>query len=184
MVGIGIAGTIEPITNQVMDAPALNWKKLDLVSKLKLHFSFPILIENDVNCALIGENLMGFAHGFDPILYIAIGTGLGGAVMIGGQIIRGANNMAGEIGYQLDKTDYKNGKENLLGEFGVTEKKISGTALGNKFFSSEEFFKRLNDQDRIALEVFEEFSIDLSILISNVVCLLNPEKVFLGGSRT
>jgi glucokinase len=179
--GIGVASAIEPSTNKVVDSPALGWKQFDLVSELKPHFSFPIFIENDVNCALIAENKMGVAQDCDPVLYISIGTGLGGALMVGGKIIHGANNMAGEIGYQLDKDDFKKGGINQPGKFGSSENKVSGTALENRFSSSEEFFESLLRNDKSALKLFEDFSIDLSILITNSVCLLNPEKVILGG---
>jgi glucokinase len=180
-IGIGMASAIEPSTNKVVDAPALGWKDFDLVSNLKSEFSFPLMIENDVNCALIAENKMGAAQDCDPVLYISIGTGLGGALMVGGKIVHGANNMAGEIGYQLDKEDYKKGGVNLSGQFGASENKISGTALGNHFSSSEDFFESLQRNDPSALALFDEFSIDLSILIANSVSLLNPEKVVLGG---
>ncbi len=179
--GLGVASAIEPSTNKVVDAPALGWKLFDLISNLKPHFSFPLFIENDVNCALIAERKMGAAQNCDPVFFISIGTGLGGALMVGGNIIHGANNMAGEIGYQLDKDDYKKGKLNLPSQFGTSENKISGTALRNRFFSSEKFFEKLGSNDKSALETFEEFSIDLSIMIANAVCLLNPEKVILGG---
>jgi glucokinase len=179
--GIGIASAIEPSTNKVVDAPALGWKEFDLVSNLKPEFSFPIMIENDVNCALIAENKMGAAQDCDPVLYISIGTGLGGALMVGGKIVHGANNMAGEIGYQLDKEDYKKGGVNIPGQFGAAENKVSGTALGNQFSSSEEFFESLRKNEASALELFEKFLTDLSILIANSVSLLNPEKVILGG---
>ena len=179
--GIGVASTVEPSTNKVVDAPALGWKDFDLVSNLKTEVSFPIRIENDVNCALIAENKIGVAQNCDPVLYIAIGTGLGGALMVGGKIIHGANNMAGEIGYQLDFDDYKNGKFNLPGQFGAYENKISGSALGKEFSSSEIFFKKLKNDDPLAIEIFEQFLIDLSILIVNAVCLLNPEKIIFGG---
>jgi glucokinase len=180
-IGIGVASAIEPSTNKVVDAPALGWKDFDLISSLKPEFSFPIMIENDVNCALIAENKMGVAQDCDPVLYISIGTGLGGALMVGGKIVHGANNMAGEIGYQLDKEDYKKGGVNLSGQFGASENKISGTALGNQFSSSEEFFESLGKNDQSALALFDEFSTDLSILIANTISLLNPEKVVLGG---
>ena len=111
-----------------------------MVSNLKTQYSFPIIVENDVNCALIAENKMGAAQDCDPVLYISIGTGLGGALMVGGKIIHGANNMAGEIGYQLDKDDYKKGSVNPPGKFGAAENKISGTALAKGFSSSEKFF--------------------------------------------
>ncbi len=179
--GIGVASAIEPSTNKVVDAPALGWKQFDLVSNLKPEFSFPIIIENDVNCALIAENKIGVVQDCNPVLYISIGTGLGGALMLGGKIIHGANNMAGEIGYQLDKEDYKKGGVNLPGQFGAAENKISGTTLGNRFSSSENFFENLRKNDPKALELFEELLIDLSVLIANCVGLLNPEKVVLGG---
>ena len=179
--GIGVASSIEPFTNKVVDAPALEWKQFDLVSILEPYFPFPIVIENDVNCALIGEYSSGSAKGCDSVFFISIGTGLGSAIMVNGKLIYGVKNMAGEIGYQLDKDDYKNGKLNAIGQFGITENKVSGTALGKKFFSSEKLFVKIKENDPSALKVFDEFLIDLCILISNIICLLNPEKVILGG---
>jgi glucokinase len=179
--GIGVAGSIDRISSKVIDAPGLKWIQFDLISKLKTHFSFPIFINNDVNCALLGESKIGAAKDCDPILFISIGTGLGCALMSGGKLINGANNMAGEIGYQLDKNDYVIGKTNKLGQFGIAESKISGTALKTKFSSSEEFFLSLEKKQDTAVELFDELSMNLSILIANAVCLINPEKVILGG---
>ncbi len=179
--GIGVAGAVDPSTNKIIDAPGLGWRQFDLVSILKSHFPFKMVIDNDVNCALIGESKLGAAKGCNSVFFISIGTGLGSALMIGGKIIYGANNMAGEIGYQLDKDDFIRGEKNVLGEFGIAENKVSGTALNKWFSSSEEFFEKLAESDPSALKVFDEFLIDLTVLISNAICLLNPEKVILGG---
>ncbi len=179
--GIGVAGAVELNTDKIIDAPALKWKQFDLVSILKPHFPFKIFIDNDVNCALVAERSIGALKGCDSAFFISIGTGLGSALMVDRKIVYGANNMAGEIGYQLDKNDYMRGELNVLGEFGIAENKVSGTAFKKWFLSSENFFENLKDGDPSALKVFDEFLIDLSILISNAVCLLNPEKVIIGG---
>jgi glucokinase len=179
--GVGVAGIVDPIAGMIIDAPALKWKNLDVMTPWTLYFNFPIYINNDVNCALLGEKLMGEGKNYQNIFYISIGTGLGSALILNDKLIYGANQMAGEVAYTLDKDDVHQGKINVLGKFGIQEQKISGTALAQYFPSAKEFFNLYEAGNLKAMEFMEEFVIDISILIANVTSLINPEKVFLGG---
>ena len=73
------------------------------------------------------------------------------------------------------------GKKNSFGSFGISEQKLSGTALGALFSSAQAFFKLVNEGDLRAQNILENFIMDLSILIANAVSLLNPEKTILSG---
>ena len=179
--GVGVAGIVDPLTGRIIDAPALKWKNLDVMTPWKSYFKFPIYISNDVNCALLGEMFMGEGKNCQDLFYISIGTGLGSALALNGELIYGSNQMAGEIAYIIDKDDVQKGKRNVLGGSGVQEQKISGTALAKHFPSAKEFFNLYETGNLKAMEFMEEFVIDLSILIANVASLINPEKVILGG---
>lgn len=162
--GIGVAGITDCDRGVVIEAPALHWKNFHLSDQIRRFFDFPVFVDNDVNCAAFGEQWLGAARETGDFLFIAIGTGVGGAIIANGNIIRGGNFMAGEIGYWLEKSDIGRGRQNRFGEFGLFEQKVSGTALKKRLPSSR-----------------EEWILDLSVTIANAVNLLNPKKVILGG---
>ena len=179
--GVGVAGMVNCHNGVVIDAPALQWRNLDLLDKMKSLFEFPVYINNDVNCALMAEKWMGAGKSCDDLFLIALGTGVGSAIIANGNLVYGANFMAGEIGFWIEKEDHLKGKKNAFEHFGVAEHKISGTALGELFSSSMEFFELYEKGDPEARVVMDEFTLDLAILIANAVSLLNPERVILSG---
>ena len=130
---------------------------------------------------MIGEKWLGNAKDCDPIIYLSIGTGLGSAILANGKIIQGSQHMAGEIGSWLDKADFLDGKRNIFGELGISDLKVSGTALENKYESSEKLFEDYQRGIEKACQVMDEFLMNLCILLSNVASFLNPKKIILGG---
>ncbi|XID93819.1 ROK family transcriptional regulator [Paenibacillaceae bacterium WGS1546] len=177
--GIGVPGT----TNDgvVIRAKALNWINYKLKDLVQSHFSFPIFINNDVNCAALGERWLGSGDRSDHLFFIAIGTGIGSAIIANGQLIYGHNSRAGEINYLIGREDMNNKVFNVLGETGVFEGKVSGSSLGKHGFTSEELFAKYSGGEAEVIPIIDEFVKDLAIGIANAVSLLNPEKVILGG---
>ena len=178
--GIGIPGSVRE-DGVVIKAKALNWYNFDLGQALWDELPFPVFIENDVNLAALGEQWKGSGTQSSDIFFITIGTGVGGAIIAGGNLIRGYNFRAGEAGFLIEKNDIKNDLCNRFGEQGVLEKKISGTALSQFGCTAEELFNRYSQNDEKAVEIINDFIINLAILIANCVMLLNPEKVIIGG---
>ncbi|WP_028983777.1 ROK family transcriptional regulator [Sporolactobacillus terrae] len=179
--GVGVPSVTDIEQGIVVDAPALHWDNFKLQELLAPHFSFPVLINNDVNCAALGEQWLGSGNHSDNMFFIAIGTGVGSAIIANGQLIYGHRFQAGEIAYNIVEDDLNYNRTNALGSFGLLEQKISGTALNFADMSSTDLFARYKQGDVLAQERVQRFIRYLTLHITNAVNLLNPERVIIGG---
>ncbi|GAA6293582.1 ROK family transcriptional regulator [Enterocloster asparagiformis] len=178
--GIGVPGIVTA-EGSVVRAKFLGWSNFPLKRLMEEHFPFPVFVENGVNLAALGERWLGSGDQVDDMLFVRIGTGIGGAVICGGQLIRGAGGNAGEIGYFLESRDVELGNVNQPGQQGVLERKCSGAALTGHGRPTEELFVAYGQGDREAARVVEPFIRDLSVAIANCVSLLGPAKAVIGG---
>ncbi|AJY76895.1 ROK family transcriptional regulator [Paenibacillus beijingensis] len=179
--GIGIPGTFDKHTGILIDAPALGLKNVNVKKEFDPHFQFPVFFNNDVNCAALGERWRGSGDNADDVVFIAIGTGVGSAIIAKGELIEGHSSTAGEIGYFITPEEIRNRVVNRPDEFGTFENKTSGTALGKSGYSAEELFERSVQGDPKAEAWVKDFVIEMSAAIANIASLLNPEKVIIGG---
>lgn len=140
-----------------------------------------MFVENDVNCAAVGEGVFGAAKGMRDYVCMAIGTGLGGGIVANGQLIRGHRNMAGEVGYFAEVADLVQGRSVGVNQFGYLEEKVSGSYLSSFGMPSAVLFARYVADDEEAIRIVQPFLLHLSAAIANVISLLNPEAVILGG---
>ena len=178
--GIGVPGIVTA-EGSVVRAKFLGWSNFPLKRLMEEHFPFPVFVENGVNLAALGERWLGSGDQVDDMLFVRIGTGIGGAVICGGQLIHGAGGNAGEIGYFLESRDVELGNVNQPGQQGVLERKCSGAALTGHGRPTEELFAAYGQGDREAARVVEPFIRDLSVAIANCVSLLGPAKAVIGG---
>ncbi|WP_165445093.1 ROK family transcriptional regulator [Gracilibacillus phocaeensis] len=179
--GVGVPGFTNPETGMVFESPALQWRDVPLREQLQEAFSFPVFINNDVNCAALGERWLGSGDNRDHIFFIAIGTGIGSAIISEGKLIYGADFMSGEIGYQISREDIRNKRFNQLKKFGVFESKASGEGIRTEQYSAEEVFEQYRQGKEEAVLIINEFMEELAVVIVNSINLLNPEKVVIGG---
>lgn len=183
--GVGVPGRVNSKSGLVIDVPSLKWNNINLRDQFKSYFNRPIFINNDVNLSLIGERWLGNGKSYDNLFYIAIGTGIGSAIIANGTVVEGASYSAGEIGYFIEKEDIRNGYKIAGLEFGALERKASGSALTDNAqklgFNPRELFREYRNGNRGVTPVIEEFVFDISVAIANVVCLINPEVVIIGG---
>lgn len=163
--GIAVPSIVENTKNIVVDAPSLGWYNLNLRKELSSTFSFPIYVNNDVDCGALGERWRGNGSQTDNMFYMSIGTGIGGSIIANGQLIQGYQYSAGEIGYLIDKEDIVNSPPPISGKFGPFERKLAPLI--------KDYKKNGIPQNELITE--------LSIAISNLVNLLNPEKIVIGG---
>jgi predicted NBD/HSP70 family sugar kinase len=178
--GIGVPGTVTP-DGTIIGGKSLYWTDFPLRAEMSKFFSFPLYISNDVNCAAMGERWLGAGKNADNLFFIALGTGIGSAIISDGRLLNGAHYRAGEICYFLSREDIDKNNQNIFGEKGVLEKKISGTALNQYGIPSDELFQRYQHGDSKIDNIIRDFIMDLSVTIANVVSLLNPEQVVIGG---
>lgn len=127
-IGIGFGGPVDFES----DRPRLShhvsgWGGVDIAGAFRSAFGLPVVLENDANAGGLGEAVFGAAQGFDPVLYVNIGTGVGGAVITHGRILRGAHGNAGEFGHMVIDPE---GPVCTCGKRGCVEAFCSGDALG------------------------------------------------------
>jgi glucokinase len=178
-IGIGVPGSISE--NKVRLAKSLGWTNFDLVGQLKTRLPFPIFINNDVKFSCIGERWLGSGNMSNDILFIAIGTGVGSAILSNGYLVNGADNRAGEICYITSKADYMEGNLNVIGKYSVFEEKVSGTFLNRHGVDSETLLNNYKEGNSSIDRIVDDFILDLSFGIANAVSLVNPEYVIIGG---
>jgi len=188
-VAVGVPGVVRRHSGRVEFAPALQWFDFPLVALLEERLQLPVLIENDVNLVALAEHRHGAAQGRRDVLTVAIGTGVGAALILDGHLYRGAGGAAGELGYTLlsraslsspwpgfGDLDSRVGTAGILARFsdaaGSTEAEAGGT---------EAFLRKVRDGDARATEVYDEVVDDLALAIGNASVVLNPELVVLGG---
>lgn len=184
-VGIGIAGAVDARAPGLELAPNLSGLDVtSMTSELTSRWNVPVVVENDVNAAAVGERAVGGAQGVDDFVFIAVGTGIGMGTFSGGRLIRGARNAAGEIGYLSVGVDPFDPAYRTRGPL---EDVVSGPGiaaayarLGNVTVTTQEVFDRQRD-DIHAAAVLDTFSRSLALAIASVRAILDPSLVVLGG---
>ena len=125
-VGVGAAGYVDKARAVVLFAPNVAWRNEDLKGELEKRVELPVVIENDANAAAWGEFRYGAAHDADDLLLVTVGTGVGGGLVLDGEVYRGANGVGAEIGHMRVVPD---GVPCGCGNLGCLESYASGTAL-------------------------------------------------------
>jgi len=200
IIGIGIASAGRVIFKKKIIGYATDnlkdWTEYPLVEQLKNEFELPVFIDNDVNAALLSEIKISdsLMEKYNNIVFITIGTGLGGALAIDGKIIRGSTGSAGEFGHMLL---YPGGKPCNCGKYGCAEQYISGKAfkkrLKEKFKENLVYFDRGDLKDDIIQReikrdnvlyrsTLREMTEDLALLLENLKNSFDFELCIFGGS--
>lgn len=160
--------------------------------------NLPVVLENDANAAAIGENWLGAARGFSDAVCVTLGTGVGGGVILNGKILRGVDGTAGEIGHICVEPF---GEPCGCGSRGCVEQYSSATAivrltrefengypksiLQNKTrLTALDVYEAGTAGDELALEVFRKMGFYLGIALADLVNVLNPEIIVIGGGAS
>ena len=125
-VGVGAAGYVDKARAVVLFAPNVAWRNEDLKGELEKRVELPVVIENDANAAAWGEFAFGAGHDADDLLLVTVGTGVGGGLVLDGEVYRGANGVGAEIGHMRV---VPNGILCGCGKHGCFEQYASGSAL-------------------------------------------------------
>ncbi len=197
-IGIGSPGTVELKSGKVVGAsPNLpSWTGVDLKSIFR-KFKLPVLADNDANLMALAESRLGSARGYKNALCLTIGTGIGGGVILNGELYHGLNSSAGELGHTCICFE---GKACRCGSSGCLEAYASVPAMLEAVHSALEntgnrsqlrecqnhltpllIFQAARSKDRVALQVIEKEIEYLSAGLASVVNLLNPEVIVIGG---
>lgn len=196
-VGVGCAGIIDSRYGLVLTSPNLpDWVRFPLGPLLARHLQLPVAVGNDVDCIGCGEYWLGAGRDLGDFLGIALGTGVGGCLIIGGRAWSGAGGSAGEVGHM---TIEPGGERCLCGNRGCLETLASASWLVRRAeeqlrrgspsrldatrgaLDAETIYRAAMDGDRLAVELFAQVGKSLAIAIANVIHLLGIRGVVIGG---
>src|SRR5437763_4987179 len=183
-VGVGTPGVVDPVSGRVTLAPQLaGWEGIELGARLEPAFDCPVVVDNEVRLSLLAERWRGAAQEIDDAFFVQIGIGIGGGVLFGGEVYRGAGGAAGEIGY-LPPFDGEEASDGL----GPFEHAAGGSAFarlaqraGLAAVDAETVFAAAATGDAVANQVLETLLDRLARGIAAAIVVLNPATVIVGG---
>ncbi|MCM3665564.1 ROK family glucokinase [Mesobacillus subterraneus] len=201
-IGMGAPGPVDLPTGVIFEAVNLGWREpYPLKDLLEVETSLPAVIDNDANCAALGEMWKGAGNGAKDLVCVTLGTGVGGGVIANGDIVHGISGAAGEIGHITSLAE--GGAPCNCGKTGCLETIASATgivrialeALSAEDSSGElavvhketglvtakDVFDAARRKDVTALKVIDTIALHLGIALANIANTLNPEKIVLGG---
>jgi glucokinase len=196
-VSLVVPGTVKVEEGTVVKAP--NLPCLDgfrLAAALSSRLDLPAIVENDANAAAVGEMWQGAAVGCKTIICLTLGTGVGGGIILDGKLWRGVDGAAAEIGHMC--VDPFGGVACTCGSRGCLEVFASATAIvrmtreasprypdsalqGKEDRTAEMIFEAGKAGDDLALEIFRRMGVYLGIGLANLINILNPEMIVIGG---
>ncbi|MFQ5704584.1 MAG: ROK family protein [Gemmatimonadales bacterium] len=201
--GIGSPGPLDTASGTVLLTPNLGWTDMPLRDRVSAATGLPATLDNDANCAALGEWWKGAAQGGRVVLGITIGTGIGGGIVLDGQIFHGASDVAGEIGHaSINQT----GRLCKCGNYGCLEAYASGPAIAQRAtegieagsasrlpeyvggdlskITAKSVSEAARDGDEFCLDVIRETAQYLGGAIANLVNIFNPDYVVVCGGVT
>ena len=195
-VGIGVPGPVDG-KGVIYKAPNLGWGEFSIKETFsKLLGGMNVEAGNDANVAALGEMWRGGGKGFNSLVMVTLGTGVGGGIILGGQILTGSTGAEGEIGniHIVDGEHEKCGcgKTGCLEQYasatGVVrlakrrlEKDDEPSVLRNEELSAKTVFDAVKEGDKVAIEIAEQFGDYLGKGLAGVASAINPEAFVIGG---
>jgi glucokinase len=197
-IGVACGGPLDSRAGVIYSPPNLpGWDGVPVKAFLEKRFGLPAFVENDANAGALAEYRFGAGRGTRNLVYLTLGTGIGGGIIVEGRLYRGTTDDAGEIGHTTILPD---GPECLCGKRGCLEALVAGPAIGTRAQRlarehPESLMHRLvggdaitavhalqaaKQGDRAAREVWRETGCYLGIGIANLVQVLNPQVIVIG----
>lgn len=200
--GIGSPGPLNTTTGVVILTPNLGWVDMPVRDRIAAALGLPATLDNDANCALVGEAWVGAARGARHAVALTLGTGIGGGIIVDGRLVHGASDVAGEIGHMTIET---NGRRCGCGNDGCLEAYASGPAIARRAveaiaagaesalgtpggptaaITAQTVYEAAAAGDQLALEVVKDTARYLGVGVANLINILNPDVVVICGGVT
>ena len=199
-IGVGVPGICDPRTGVIPACVNLNWFNVPFVEEMRKHIDLPIHVGNDATVAGYAESIAGVSAGAESSVFITLGTGVGGGIVIGGKPYSGAHGVGSEIGHMILR---RGGEPCTCGNRGCFERYASATAIirearkavaehpesailrrcGGKAerINAKTVIDSAKDGDETALSIFDWYADGLAHGIVNIIDILDPEVIVLGG---
>jgi len=190
-VGIGIPGSISPATGLIRNGNSTWLNDQPLTQDLEKRLARPVRLSNDANCFALSEAVDGAAAGAEAVFGVILGTGVGGGVVVRGEVVTGANGVAGEWGHiPLPGRSADDGppRRCWCGRPDCIETFLSGPAFEREYAAAggapaqgHEIAQRAENGDAVARRTLDRYEARLARALSMVVNLLDPDVIVLGG---
>lgn len=200
-IGMGSPGTINRHDGTVIGAYNLNWKTLqDIRTEIEAKIGIPFFIDNDANVAALGEAWRGAGESESDVVFLTLGTGVGGGIVVDKSLVHGASGAAGEVGHI---TVEPNGYLCTCGKTGCLETVASATGVvhlardyadqfagesslkemidDGQLITAKDVFDLAKEGDTLALKVVDKVAYYLGLACSHLANILNPSTIVLGG---
>ena len=198
--GAGLPGVVDPWTGHIAFCPNLGWKDVDFAGEMRKHINKPVFMDNDATVAGLAENVAGVSAGAHSSVFLTLGTGVGGGIVIGGKVWSGFHGIGSEIGHMVIELD---GEPCNCGNRGCLERYCSATAIilaaraavmqyqdstimakaeGDPMkINAKMVFDAAKEGDELGLKLFADYVKALAHGIVNIIHFLDPEVIALGG---
>lgn len=199
-VGVGVPGFVDFARGYIYDlANVPGWTGVHLAELLEARLCTRVRVDNDVNAMALGECTFGAGRAYQHALFVTLGTGVGGALLINNALYRGAFSMAGEVGHMpiemhgLKSPQGRGGLEQYVGNRRIAERAVKKIKDGRKSLISdlcsgdyalvtpELIHKAAEQGDALALEIFDFVAECLATAFASVTYLLQPQAIIVGG---
>jgi glucokinase len=203
-IGMGAPGPLDRENGIVVVAPNLGWKDFPLRDRVTKRLGLPATLDNDANCATVGEWWLGAARGGRNVVGITIGTGIGGGLILNGELYHGSSDVAGEIGHT---TIDVSGRHCKCGNYGCLEAYASGPAIATRArealvredtasslpgmvnnqldkITAEHVYRAAKAGDELAEELVRDTARYLGAGIATLLNVINPDVVVVAGGVT
>lgn len=191
-IGIGVPGAISSDGETVLRAVNLDWEQLPLKKMIKHELGIEACLLNDANAAALGEMWKGAAHGRKNLLFVTLGTGVGGGIILNGEVLNGCHSAGGEIGHIPIRSNENRlcgcGGRNCLETFASANglvlsmrKKLEQLNKSWPAITPPIIFEKAAQNDEVAKEVLNEFLTVLAQALAGIMNTIDVEEMIIGG---
>ena len=195
-IGIGVPGSFDKATCTLKFGTNLGMNNVCFADAFRHDFGCTVQLDNDANCAALGEVTAGAAKGAKNMVMVTLGTGVGGGIIIGGKLYTGCNGIAGELGHMVVRQGGERcgcGREGCLEAYASAASfvKFAERALAAGrgsllqahagHLNAKMICDAVDAGDALACELFDEYCVNLSCGLANFINIFQPEAIVLGG---
>ncbi len=198
-IGVSVPGISNKKKGTVWAPNISGWESYPLLSEIQaIAGDIPVSVESDRSCCILGEMWQGNAKGTDNAIFLAVGTGIGAGIVVDGNVLHGAGDIVGAVGWLALDHPYRqeyvqcgcfehnasgNGIAKIAKQFIADDRTYSGV-LKNKAIdelTSHDVFAAYYMKDPVAISVIDNAIVYWGMAIANLISIFNPEKILLGG---
>jgi glucokinase len=178
-IGVIVPGIYYPETGNVWAPNLWGQEQVSLRTELERSLTLPVVIDSDRAGCVVGEQWLGVARGLEDVVFLAIGTGIGAGIIAGGRLLRGSGDIAGAVGWFALNAQ----QQERYRQVGCWEAESAGPGLARRIgaTSAEEVVAAARSGNPVAINAVQESARYLGMGVANIVSILNPQMIVLGG---